>query len=213
MSVREMRRALALEGRVVVARMGNAAVEPREGYELKLEGYRRLFVDLAHVIIGEDTALSQYLANRTPDLTGTEGDEALARQKWLSVVASPSRDVFGASVPFDTFPHALGRLQINPIYTVDAEGPDGGLDLRLQFPSEWYRFENESYLRYAPERVRVAGDVVRALELRAPHPDLDALIKQCVVIGMPDRYQSTPDAATTALAPSGRRRAMPVTRG
>jgi SAM-dependent methyltransferase/uncharacterized protein YbaR (Trm112 family) len=190
MSVREMRRVLAPDGRIVITRIGNAAVEPREGYELKVDGYRRLFAGLETVFVGEDTALSQYLDKRTPDLLSTEGDEALARQKWLSVVAAPSRGAFAASVPFATFPHALGTLQLNPIYAVDAKSATGDLDLRLVFPSEWYRFENESYLRYAPEKVRVSGDVVRALAAHAAHPDLDALVRQCVVIGMPDRYQA-----------------------
>ena len=109
-------------------------------------------------------------------------------QKWLSVVASPSRAAFAPGKAFSTFPHALGRLQLNPIYAVEARSPDGALDLRLRFPSEWYRFENESYLRYAPERVRVSGDVLRTLGTSAAHPDLEELVRKCVVIGMPERY-------------------------
>jgi ubiquinone/menaquinone biosynthesis C-methylase UbiE/uncharacterized protein YbaR (Trm112 family) len=189
MSVREIRRILSPEGVLAVARFGNAAVEPREGYELKVDGYKRLFAGFEHVVIvGEETVLAQYLDKRAPDLTGTESTEELASQKWLSAVASRSRRAFVPGTPFSTFPHAVGRLQLNPIYAVEGTSPSGDLDLRFVFPSDWYRFENQTYLRYAPERCRVSGDVARALAARQPHPELDDLIRQCVVIGMPDRY-------------------------
>jgi SAM-dependent methyltransferase/uncharacterized protein YbaR (Trm112 family) len=189
MSVREMRRILSAEGLVAVARVGNAAVEPREGYELKVEGWKHLFAGMENVVVvGEETVLAQYLDKRTPDLTGTESTLELAPQKWLSVVASRSRRAFVPGKPFTTFPHAAGRLQLNPIYAVESTSPAGDLDLRFVFPSEWYRFENQTYLKYAPERCRVSGDVARALAAHATHPDLDDLIRKCVVIGMPDHY-------------------------
>jgi SAM-dependent methyltransferase/uncharacterized protein YbaR (Trm112 family) len=200
MSLREMKRVLTQQGLITLACFGNAQVEPREGYELTVEGYRRLFSGFEHVLIGEDTMLAHYLDKRTPDLTNVDSDEALSRQKWLSVVAARSREAFLASTAFQTFPHAEGRLQLNPIYAVDSKTPEGDLELRLEFPSEWYRFENGSYLRYAPEKVRVSGSVVRALEAREPHPELDELVRKFVVIGLPERYRSVP--TTTAALPA-----------
>jgi SAM-dependent methyltransferase/uncharacterized protein YbaR (Trm112 family) len=188
--LREMRRVLSERGLIALACFGNAEVQPREGYELNVAGYRRLFADLDHVLMGEDAMVTSYLEKRTPDLTRADSDEVLARQKWLSVIAAQSRKAFAASRAFAKFPHAEGRLHLNPIYAVDARSPSGDLDLRLEFPSEWYRFENGSYLRYAPEKVRVGGDVIRALESRQPHPALDDLVRRFVVIGMPERYQS-----------------------
>jgi SAM-dependent methyltransferase/uncharacterized protein YbaR (Trm112 family) len=196
MSVREMRRVLADRGLIVAARFGNAAVEPREGYELRIDGYHRLFAGLEHVVLGEDALLRQYLDKRTPDLAHVESDAELEGQKWISVVASRSREAFTASQPFATYPHAAGRLQLNPIYAVDGRSPAGDLDMHLEFPSEWYRFENSNYLSYAPEKVHVSGEVVRALEEHQGHPDLDELVRQCVVIGMPERYQSASLALT-----------------
>jgi SAM-dependent methyltransferase/uncharacterized protein YbaR (Trm112 family) len=191
MTVREMRRVLADRGLIIVARFGNAAVEPREGYELRVDGYRRLFAGLEHVVLGEEAMLQQYLQKRTPDLAHVESDAELEKQKWISVVASRTREAFTASEPFDSYPHAVGRLQLNPIYAIDGRSPAGDLDMHLEFPSEWYRFENQHYLKYAPEKVRVSGEVVRALEAREGHPELDELVRQCVVVGMPDRYQAS----------------------
>jgi SAM-dependent methyltransferase len=196
LTLREMRRVLSERGLIALACFGNAQVEPREGYELTVSGYRRLFADFEHVLVGEDTLLANYLERRTPDMTRVDSDEELGRQKWLSVAAAHSRKAFAGSATFSTFPHAEGRLQLNPIYAVDARSAGGDLELRLEFPSEWYRFENGSYLRYAPERVRVPGDVMRALETRQQHPALDELVRQFVVIGMPDRYQTATLPAT-----------------
>lgn len=198
MSLREMKRVLTQQGLITLACFGNARVEPREGYELTVEGYRRLFAGFEHVLVGEDTMISHYLEKRTPDLTQVDSDETLGRQKWLSVVAARNREAFVASTAFPRFPHAEGRLQLNPIYAVDSRTPSGDLELRLEFPSEWYRFENGSYLRYAPEKVRVSGEVLRALDERQSHPELDALVRQFVVIGLPERYRSVQASSLTA---------------
>jgi hypothetical protein len=104
--------------------------------------------------------------------------------------AAHNRKAFAPSISFKRFPHAEGRLELNPIYAVDERTGAGDLQLRLEFPSKWYRFENEGYLSYAPKRVQVPGEVVRALEAGEAHPALDELVRQFVVIGMPDRYQS-----------------------
>jgi SAM-dependent methyltransferase/uncharacterized protein YbaR (Trm112 family) len=184
-SVREMTRVLAPTGTLALARFGNAAVAPREGYELTVAGYRRLLAGTNAILMGEDRLLQGYLEGRGPDPAG-EDDARLAGQKWLSAVASRAGAV--PATTFDAFPHAAGRLRLNPIYQVAPLEPTGDLDLRFTFPSEWYRFENEAYLRYAPERCRVPAAVVSALETGAPHPALQDLIAKCVVIGMPERY-------------------------
>jgi SAM-dependent methyltransferase/uncharacterized protein YbaR (Trm112 family) len=186
-SVREMTRVLAPTGTLALARFGNAAVEPREGYELDVAGYRRLLSGLTASFLGEARLLQGYLEQRGPDAAG-EDDAQLAGQKWLSVVASRGPAGAAPAATFADFPHAAGRLQLNPIYQIERRGPKGELDLRFVFPSEWYRFENEAYLRYAPERISVPADIVGALETGAPHPGLSDLIAKCVVIGMPERY-------------------------
>jgi SAM-dependent methyltransferase/uncharacterized protein YbaR (Trm112 family) len=186
-SVREMTRVLAPTGTLALARFGNAAVEPREGYELDVAGYRRLLADTNGTFMGEERLLQSYLQRRGPDPAG-EDDAQLAGQKWLSVLAA--RGGVRPAETFDVFPHAAGRLRLNPIYEIEQRAPNGDLDLRFVFPSKWYRFENEAYLRYAPERCRVPAAVVSALEAGAPHPELADLIAKCVVIGMPDRYLS-----------------------
>jgi SAM-dependent methyltransferase/uncharacterized protein YbaR (Trm112 family) len=186
-SIREMTRALSRTGTMALARFGNAAVQPNEGYELDVAGYRRMLTGLRATFMGEDRLLEGYLQRRGADPAG-EADAQLAGQKWLSVLATPGGASSGSAAGFDAFPHAAGKLQLNPIYKVERRDPNGDLELRFEFPSKWYRFENEAYLRYAPETCRVPADVASALETGAPHPALADLIAKCVVIGMPGRY-------------------------
>jgi SAM-dependent methyltransferase/uncharacterized protein YbaR (Trm112 family) len=186
-SVREMARVLAPNGTMALARFGNAAVEPNEGYELEVAGYRKLLEGLHTTFMGEERLLQGYLEGRGPDPAG-EDDAQLTGQKWLSVLASPGPAGGASAAALGAFPHAAGKLQLNPIYKVESREANGDLALRFEFPSKWYRFENEAYLRYAPERCRVPADVVSALDAGSAHPALPDLIAKCVVIGMPPRY-------------------------
>jgi hypothetical protein len=191
--VRELTRVMAQEGTLVVARIGNASVEPREGYELTATGYGRLFGELRHVVLDEDALVRSYTDRRTPDLDRVPTGH-LDSQKWLSVVASRRSEVFAKGGNFADWPHAVGRLRINPIYRIDAQAPNGDLTLRFEFPSPWYKFENGAYLSYAPERVVLPGSAVRALErpdANQAEPSLAPYVSKFVVIGMPERYSDS----------------------
>ncbi len=187
-TVGELARLTAQTGVIVLARFGNALVEPREGYELVPRGYSRLFGALPHVVLGEDELVESYRARRGPDLTQREIPAEVERQKWISIVASRDASRFRAGARFEQWPHALGSLQLNPIYRVENRSPNGDLELRFEFPSSWYEVENGGYLDYAPKNCRVSGEVMRAVAARATHPALDDLIAGFVLIGMPERY-------------------------
>jgi SAM-dependent methyltransferase/uncharacterized protein YbaR (Trm112 family) len=187
-SVREMLRTSVDDGIVILARFSNAAVAPREGHDLTLDGYSRLFGNVDHAFVGEDALVKAYSERRRADLDRGEPGERLRSEKWVSVVASRRGDVFRRGEAFSDWPHAIGRLQLNPIYAADPQGSNGELSLRFQFPSEWYRLENEGYLAYAPQQVLVPRHLVHALERGERSADLERYVKQFVVIGMPEHY-------------------------
>jgi hypothetical protein len=95
-------------------------------------------------------------------------------------------------------------LQINPIYAVEKREKNGDLLLRFEFPSEWYKFENGEYLRYAPEQCVFPGALARALERGERPPELERYIAKFVVIGMPDRYCDSGRLSSRASAGSMR---------
>jgi SAM-dependent methyltransferase/uncharacterized protein YbaR (Trm112 family) len=187
-SVREMFRSMVDDGILVLARFSNAAVAPREGYDLTLDGYSRLLGGVDHVFVGEDALVKAYSERRRADLDRGEPGDRLRGEKWVSVVATRRKEVFRRGEAFSDWPHAVGRLQLNPIYAADPQGSNGEVSLRFQFPSEWYRLENEGYLAYAPQEVRVPRHLVDALERGERSAELERYVKEFVVIGMPERY-------------------------
>ena len=185
-SVNEMQRVVKSNGTIVLARVGNAAIEPREGYELKVGGYSRLFPEMRSVIVGERELVAAYLARRGPDLD--DRPRALESEKWLSLVASEKNDPFAPGTSFTEWPHAVGALRFNPIYTVAKPGHDGDIELRFRFPSDWFRTENTDYLNYAPEAYSVSPEMALAIS-RGQRPDsIQDMLNRFVVIGVPTRY-------------------------
>ena len=171
-------------------RFGNQAVEPREGYELSLEGYRRLFGNLPHRILGEEDLVSNYLEKRGPNLV-TKLENSLAREKWLSVVVSRDEEKFQEPVRFDDWPHRDRTLASQPDLCCRALGTNGSIDLRFQFPSQWYEFENSRYRDYAPERCHLTSEIIQTLGRGQRNPAIDDLLRQVVILGMPERYSRT----------------------
>jgi SAM-dependent methyltransferase len=186
-AVREMARVIGPEGNIVLTRTRNFAVEPRQGYELSAEGYRRLFAGcgLKTALFSEDTLVRQYLARQGLDLT-VDDTANLERSEWLSIFASRSDAPFRHHPAWAEWPHAVGRLGINPLY--EQARRDGQVDLKVHFPSDWYRYQNEKFLEYAPEHFSVPAELIAALGAGQTPTDVATYIDRFVVIGMPDHY-------------------------
>lgn len=186
-AVREMVRVTGPDGNIVVARTRNFAVEPREGHELTVAGYRRLFAGcgLKTALFSEDTLVSRYRARQGLDLTADDAAN-LEQSEWLSIFASRSDAPFRHYPAWTAWPHAVGRLGINPLYERSLR--NGQVDLTLRFPSDWYRYQNAKFLEYAPERLSVPAELITALRAGQTPPDVETYIDRFVVIGLPDRY-------------------------
>lgn len=186
--IREARRVIVQDGLIGIVRFGNAAQEPREGHELTVEGYSRLLGDVPHVLVGEDELVASYLHRMGPDLRCGELPGELADQKWLSAVLSGAESVFRDHGPVGDWPHAEGRLALNPIYLLEGNGSSGEITMRFEFPSKWYGLENAGYVKYAPETVDVPREVLAALRAGERTEEVRELIDKFVVVGVPDRY-------------------------
>ncbi len=184
----EARRVVAPDGPIGIVRFGNAALQPREGHELTVDGYARLFAENPHVLVGEDELVASYLQGKGPDLRRRESTERLGDQKWVSAVSSGAESVFREHGPVDDWAHAEGRLVLNPIYLMEGKDSSGELTMRFEFPSEWYEFENAGYLEYAPETVAVSREVLAAMRSGERTEEVRKLIERFVVVGVPDRY-------------------------
>lgn len=187
-TVREFRRCTA-DGTILLTRVGNRAAEPLEdlGEELSPEEYAALFDRGAAWFSGEKELQDLYLRRQAPDLS-TEGPPAAQHgEKWLSIVLSRDPQVRRAHEDFQEWPHAAGRLALNPIYDVSRQA-DGALSLRFRFPSEWYAFQNQRMLGYHAPEATVSPQVQACLQRGERSAEIEDLIRRFVVIGLPERY-------------------------
>jgi SAM-dependent methyltransferase len=164
---------------LILTRAGNRSVRPNEGYENDIDGY---LDEVPGAQVFHDAGLvHDYLERQAPQPSSV----AEARKhKWVSFVrnAAPTR------APSAEWPHAVGQLVLNPVYRVLAQ-TDGARHLRYHSPSEWFEFENGEMLQYLPRELTVTRE-----ELQPPG---EALIRQTVVVGVPDRYNADSVAASS----------------
>ncbi len=136
--------------------------------------------------LADPAVLAGYVSGRLPNLEdgGTPG--SVASTKWISLVASPSPAAFRDYGPIGEWPHGLGRLGLNPLYRSIPRA--GGFTLQLELPTEWFEFENAECRSYMPERIDVDRGVLEDVAAQRRTPEVEALIRQCVVLGLPESY-------------------------
>jgi len=187
-SVEEMKRLVEAGGSIVLSRFGNRRVEPREGYELTVDGYLRLFDGIPTRMVSEESLLQAYLKKSGPPFDEQPAMTHLTSQKWLYLLASENRVLFRDHPEFESWPHAAGRLRLNPLYHEIHKDPDGNMTLEFRFPSKWYEFENSACTRYMPATALVSKEVLNTMASGTWSEDLESLIRQCIIVGMPERY-------------------------
>lgn len=184
----EMERITADDGFVAILRTGNALVAPHEGLELAPAGYLRLFTDREVRILSDRVILERYLQGLGPALERPIPPDALAGEKWISIVASRRRDVFRDYGPLGPWPHGVGRLAVNPLYVERRRDASGDVELERVFPTEWYAFENAESREYMPERVTMTAADREDIAAGRRTPRVEEWIRATVVFGTPERY-------------------------
>ena len=185
----EMKRVIEPGGLIILARFGNGQVEPREGYELSVAGYVRLFDGLAWRMVSENDLLQEYLERLGPQLGEPSILSALAAEKWLYFVASERPERFRNYPRFEAWPQAAGRLKLNPLYHEIHKDSGGNVTVEFRFPSKWYEFENSACPQYMPETAVVSKEALSAMAAGAWSEEIESLVRHCVVLGLPERYQ------------------------
>lgn len=186
-AARELERVLGDDAATVLTRVANAHLVPHEGYELGPEEYRALFPNLMTSVLGETALVEGYLARRLPALARPPSAQDLNGEKWLTIFASRSSSFFRDHGTFEAYPHAVGRLGVNPIY-VEAPASDGSRSLSFEFPSRWYAFEDGAYRDYAVRKTVIPREVVEMVDEGVRSPAQESLIASFALIGMPDLY-------------------------
>jgi SAM-dependent methyltransferase/uncharacterized protein YbaR (Trm112 family) len=188
-SVRELKRVTAGDGVIMLITLQNGLVNHlARAYPLPPEGYQGLVADRPYCLLGGVSVLERYLRREGPAMARSSEVEEVAGEPWLSLVVSTDRTVFRNYGRFEDWPHATGRLAVNPLYAESGRDNLGNVNLRRIFPGSFYEAENAECKAYLPEAVSVHETVLSEIAQGRRTPQVDRLVEQCVVVGMPDRY-------------------------
>jgi SAM-dependent methyltransferase/uncharacterized protein YbaR (Trm112 family) len=172
---------------VLLTRVGNKLVEPNEGFELTPVEYLTLCGGPAWRAFGENELIERYLRREPVDLAASRAPGVVDGEKWVSLVHPGAPPLMATPRDPGPWSHAVGRLCINPIYTVGRMA-DGTWRLRFKFPSDHYAFENVLMESFHPQQVTLTDQTYRDVKANIRAPEVELLIKKMVVIGLPEHY-------------------------
>ncbi|MEJ2863961.1 class I SAM-dependent methyltransferase [Actinomycetospora flava] len=194
----ELRR-VARADTVLVDRVGNRAMEPRDAVgERDAAGYVSLLRGAPWRMTSEDEVVRDYHDGHGPRLAARRHPAELGRSKWLALFSSRDTSLFVDHGVFDAPPHAAGALGVNPVYAVRRDGDD--VVLAFSFPSTWYAFENAAMLGYTSPGERLDADEFEALVAGVAGP---GHVDRFVSLGLPPRYARRPGSALRSSVPAG----------
>jgi SAM-dependent methyltransferase/uncharacterized protein YbaR (Trm112 family) len=184
--VNEMHRC-APDGTIILTRVGNQLVQPNEGKELSPRGYLDLFSKSECGALGETELMNAYLKGMAPNLSIKQEPESLNDEKWLSIIESSDRSMFKDHGKFESWPHGVGHLGVNPIY-LQSVSNNGQVHLDFHFPSSWFEFENQSMQAYHPSSIFIDKDVYHEIRTNQRTGRVEDLISKFIILGMPKNY-------------------------
>lgn len=184
----EFKRMIGSHGKLILAGLRQRLMpHTTENLALAPQGYLSLFADMKTDMMDDHDVLEAYLGQRVPGAECSRSTEALSRSELISLVGRYEQKQ-GIADTFAEWPHAVGRIGINPIYRVSHEYADGSLELERNFPSEFYADENREMGEYLPRAARLDADVTAALRSGRWIEGMRELIADFVLIDLPRRY-------------------------
>lgn len=169
----------------ILARVGNSRVMPNEGQENDVSGYFDEIGAKDTRVFTEGSLVRLYLKRCNPLAEPGDDSEELSWSKWLSFawnLPTQLRDPIK-----EEWPHAVGRLGLNPIYARRATDNEQ-IQLRFVFPGTWYAYENNAMLAYHPRRLTITESQLEAASKGLSDASLSELVAKFVLLGLPQRF-------------------------
>jgi ubiquinone/menaquinone biosynthesis C-methylase UbiE len=190
---RELKRVADREGLIIVAGLRNRTTESQRYQTMPYWTYKKLFDSLPHRILANADVLRRYTAKLGPCLAQSSEKQTLDSEPWFSIVATRREELLYDRGRFEDWPHAEGRLELNPLYrpVTDLGKATGEILFRRTFPSVWYELEDGDCKKYEPETVSVSTKVLQDLSNQKRTAEMEDLIAQCVIVGIPDRFHNS----------------------
>ncbi len=189
--IQEMKRLIGRDGSIILASLRNSLMDDhasRFRKSLPPEGYAALVADMPHRLVANSDILARYLKKQGPSLEQPTETAQVASELWLSLIASHRQDVFRDYGCFEDWIHAEGRLDLNQLYKEENRDALGNINLRRMFPSAVYEEEDGDCKQYEPETVAVSANALHDLKQGNRSTEVEKLLEQFVVVGMPERY-------------------------
>jgi len=197
---REFKRVLGNQGHIVLAALRQRFMpQPTHNLALSPTRYAALFSDMTTLLMDDAEILKTYLEGRTPSTADARPAADLRGTPLISLIATPRAELALAGKALGRWPHARGRLGINPIYRETGTELDGSQLLERRFPSQSYVDENREMLDYLPTEVRLEPDVLSALRLGQCIPEMEPHIRSSVIIDLPADYRCTGTATVLKM--------------
>jgi hypothetical protein len=136
----------------------------------------------------DSDVLDRYLRRMGPPVAHSSAAERLTKAPFLSLIASCQEEVFRDRGEFLSWPHAEGRLQLNPLYVHERTDQAGTLHLRRKLPSPFYEQDHAEAKQYLAEAVTVERQVWQDMEEGRSSSAVDDLVGQFVLLGLSERY-------------------------
>ena len=159
------------------------------GRPLTPNGYANLLGKLPYRIISDSTIVESYLSKEGPNLEVNDSFEKLNQESLLSLIVSKNTSVFKKNEGFNSWPHISDSSFINPLYKTIDDGIGSKIRLKLSYPSEWYRKDNQFKIDFLPNELEVDRDVVLNSGKLSNHYQVQQLTDQLVLIDLPHPYQ------------------------
>jgi SAM-dependent methyltransferase len=190
LSSRELRRITRDRGIIVLTWVHNVLLRrPYDGCPLPCKEYQALVDDIPHLILAESDLLACYLKKQGPPLAFQADLTHLNQQPTISIIASHSeQEIFRDYEIFNDWPHAQGQLRLNPLYEEEGRDEFGKIRLRRTFPSAFYEEDHAECKEYMPEKIEIGSEILTDLECGRRTQEMEKLIEQFVLVGMPGRY-------------------------
>ena len=144
--------------------------------------------DLPHCIVSDEEIVFRYLQKTGPLLSKSINKNIPTNENIVSIIASRNHEIFREYDRFEQWPHSEGCLKINPLYAIKAENRSGKIELVLEFPKGIYEQENSEYKNYLPRKMIIERETLADMEKGLFTREINKLIENFVVLGMPQKY-------------------------
>lgn len=195
----ELDRITKLDGRIILSSIRHkeykASITNRTD---SIKNYMNLFNFSDVNILSDSDILCDYLNKRGPNLTQSINAMEASGKAFISLVANKKKSQEIPLIVFKQYPHAFGKLHVNPLYRIrKIEKDSKSIIFALRFPSQSYENENVLMKRYLPKLVKIPINILQSSNKNSILRDL--LIAQCVLIELPSSYVKNVCAYPTYL--------------